>query len=352
MSATPDPLLTWRAEFPITATTNYLISNSLGPMPRATRDSLGEYMRLWDERGVRAWADAWWEEKDNVAGMIEDILGVAAGTVTMHQNVAMASQAVVSCFSFDGPRNKVVFTDLNFPSVMYLYEAQAERGAEIVRVPSDDGVGVDLQRLLDAIDEKTLLVPISHVLFRSSVHPRRESGRGESARKVGAFVILDVFQSIGTLPLNLGDGPEWRQRARRGRRRAQVPVRRARATASSTWHPDERNRAQRRSFTGLGCAQADPFAFSRRTARTTARTVGRFLNGTPNVPALYAGHEGIRIVRKRSAVDAIREKSKRQTTSDLIERAQRSRPDPALARLDAGGARGPRNDLGHERRHR
>ena len=159
---------------------------------------------MWDERGVRAWADGWWEEKDGVSHMIEDILGVTSGTVTMHQNVAMASQAVLSCFSFDGPRNKIVFTDLNFPSVIYLYEAQRERGAEIVRVPSDDGIHIELQRLLDAIDEKTLLVPISHVLFRSAFI---QDARAivERARQVGAFVILDVFQSVGTVPLHLAD---------------------------------------------------------------------------------------------------------------------------------------------------
>ena len=165
----PDPLLRWRTEFPITETTNYQISNSLGAMPRATRKSVQEYLDGWDTRGVRAWRDSWWQLKDEVAALIEGILGVDANTVSMHQNVAMASQVILSCFSFDGPRNKIVYTDLNFPSVMYLYEAQRQRGAEVVRVPADEaGVTIDQQRLLDAIDERTLLVPISHAIFRSS----------------------------------------------------------------------------------------------------------------------------------------------------------------------------------------
>jgi len=311
MTSSHDPLLRWRAEFPITERTRYLISNSLGPMPRAAHDSLGEYARLWDERGVRAWGEAWWEEKDRVAHMIEDLLGVAAGTVSMHQNVAMASEAILTCFSFDTPRNKIVFTDLNFPSVMYLYEAQRARGAEIVRVPSDDGIHVDLQRLLDAIDEKTLLVPISHVLFRSAFI---QDARAivERARAVGAFVILDVFQSIGTVPLHLAD---WGVHAAVGG--ALKFLCGGPGNCFLYVDPGERARLAP-TFTGWA-AHADPFAFS--TGGQVYRDDGgRFLNGTPNVPALYAGREGIRIVGE-VGVDAIREKSRRQTAL-LIERAQ------------------------------
>lgn len=311
MSIPSDPLLAWRAEFPITERANYLISNSLGPMPRATRQSLAEYLRLWDERGVRAWAEAWWEEKDRVGNMIEGILGVATGTVTMHQNVAMASEAVLSCFSFDGSRRKVVFTDLNFPSVMYLYEAQRRRGAEIVRVPSDDGIGVDLQRLLDAIDDKTLLVPISHVLFRSAFI---QDARAivERARKVGAFVILDVFQSVGTVPLHLAD---WGVHAAVGG--ALKFLCGGPGNCFLYVDPAERRRLSP-TFTGWAAHQ-DPFAFSTE-GQVYREDGGRFLNGTPNVPALYAGREGIRIIRD-VGVDAIREKSRRQTAL-LIERAQ------------------------------
>lgn len=311
MTASSDPLLVWRAEFPITETTSYLINNSLGPMPRSTRDSLGEYMRLWDERGVRAWADAWWEEKDHVSHMVEDILGVASGTVTMHQNVAMASEAVVSSFSFDGPRNKIVFTDLNFPSVMYLYEAQRARGAEVVRVPSEDGIRVDLQRLLDAIDEKTLLVPISHVLFRSAFI---QDARAivERARKVGAFVILDVFQSVGTVPLRLAD---WGVHAAVGG--ALKFLCGGPGNCFLYVDPGERKRLTP-TFTGWA-AHVDPFAFSA-DGQVYREDGGRFMNGTPNVPALYAGRDGIRIIRE-VGVDAIREKSCRQTAL-LIARAQ------------------------------
>ena len=114
--AESDPLLDWRGEFPIVESTNYLISNSLGAMPKSARVRGERFFDLWDARGVRAWADEWWVFKDEVSNALGRILGVAPDTVSMHQNVAMATQSIVSCFDFSGPRNKVVYTDMNFPS--------------------------------------------------------------------------------------------------------------------------------------------------------------------------------------------------------------------------------------------
>ncbi|HLU40159.1 MAG TPA: kynureninase, partial [Planctomycetota bacterium] len=147
-----DPLLSWRPEFPISQRTSYLISNSLGAMPRRARTRVERWLDEWDQRGVRAWAEGWWVAQDELARHIERILGVTAGTVSMHQNVTVASQVLLSCFDFNGQRRKIVLCDAEFPSLLYLYESQRVRGAEIVRVPdSADGLGVDLDRLLAAI---------------------------------------------------------------------------------------------------------------------------------------------------------------------------------------------------------
>ena len=307
-----DPLLRWRSEFPITERTSYLISNSLGAMPRRARAAMTEYADTWDTRGVRAWAEGWWEVQERVASDVEALLGVAPRTVSMHQNVAMASQAILSCFDFRPPRNRIVYTELNFPSVMYLYEGQRARGAEIVRVPGDtSGVTVDLQRLLEAIDERTLLVPISHALFRSA-YVQDARAIAARAREVGAFVILDVFQSVGTVPLHLR---EWGVHAAVGG--ALKFLCGGPGNCFLYVDPDERGRLVP-SFTGWA-AHRDPFAFS--TAGQELREDGgRFLNGTPNVAALYAGREGVAIVRE-IGVDAIRHKSMRQTAL-LVRRAQ------------------------------
>src|SRR5215212_512186 len=150
----PDPLLSYRAEFPILERTTYLISNSLGAMPRAAADAMRDYTDVWATRGVRAWAERWWMLALEVGDQIGGLLGADRGSVSLHQNVTQCQAVVASCFDFSGRRNKVVYTDLNFPSVMYFWEAQRGRGARVHMVRNDDGVHVNTERLLDAIDEE------------------------------------------------------------------------------------------------------------------------------------------------------------------------------------------------------
>ncbi len=307
-AADSDPLLEWRARFPIAESTTYLISNSLGAMPRQARDSVGDYLRLWETRGVRAWSEAWWNLQFEVAADIETILGVAPSTVSMHQNVAAATEAIVSCFDFSGPRKKIVFSDLHFPSVMYLLEAQRVRGAEIVRVPAaEDGIRVDLQRLMDAIDGSTSLVCVSHVLFQSGFlqDARAIAAR---AREVGAFVVLDVYQSVGAVPLELA---EWGVHAAVGG--ALKYLCGGPGNAFLYVAPGHIKTLQP-TFTGW-VAHAEPFAF-RTDGQRLRDDGGRFLNGTPNVPALYSGRPGIAVVAE-IGVQAIRAKSERITTAML-----------------------------------
>src|SRR5262245_63031140 len=305
-----DSLLRHREEFPILATTTYLISNSLGAMPRGVADAMRDYAEMWATRGVRAWADHWWMLAREVGDQIASLLNAPAGTVSVHQNVTQCEAVVASCFDFSGRRNKVVYTDLNFPSVMYFWEAQRTRGARVHVVRNDDAVHVNTERLLEAIDEETLLVPISYVIFRSSfVQDIRAIV--ERAHRVGAHVILDAFQALGSLPVDVADlqvdfacggvlkwlcgGP---------------------GTAYLYVRPDL-GTTLRPSFTGW-TAHADPFAFEIGPIRY-AEPPYRFMNGTPNVAALYAGRPGLRIVRDVGVAD-IRAKSRRQTAR-LIELA-------------------------------
>src|SRR6184192_1329499 len=145
-----DDLLRFRPEFSILANTTYLISNSLGAMPRAAQRALNEYAEVWATRGVRAWEETWWMLGHEVGGLIEGLMNGDSNTVSLHQNVTQCQAVVASCFDFSGKRNKVVYTDLNFPSVMYFWEAQRAAGARVHMVPTDDGIHVPTERLLRA----------------------------------------------------------------------------------------------------------------------------------------------------------------------------------------------------------
>ena len=298
-----DPLDGWRRKFPIAGKTTYLISNSLGAMPASTRDSLAEYAETWATRGVRAWGEGWWEMALTVGDLVGRVVHAPPGSITMHQNVTLASAIVASCFDYRRGRDKVVMVDMEFPSLLYLYHRMGDRGARVEVVKSRDGVSIPMDELLDAIDERTALVPISHVLFRSSFVLDARAVV-EKAHRVGARVCLDAFQSAGTVPVDLaalgtdfavGGALKW---LCGGPGAAWLYVR-----------PDLRPSLQPR-VTGWQ-AHAAPFAFEAGPIRFR-EDGGRFLTGTPNVPALYAAREGIRIVGEIGA-EAIRAKSLRQT---------------------------------------
>ncbi|MBA2357592.1 MAG: aminotransferase class V-fold PLP-dependent enzyme, partial [Actinobacteria bacterium] len=188
----PEP---YREQFPILADTTYLINHSLGAMPAAAEGRLLEYAHSWATRGVRAWGEGWWDLPLTVGDQVGRLIGAPPGTTVMHQNVTVAEAVICSCFRFDGSRRRVVYEEGNFPSVRYLYQAQAGRGAEIV--VAADGPGV-----VEAIDERTLLVPVTHVLYGTGEIQGVEA-IVRRAHEVGAHVVLDAYQSAGTVPLDV-----------------------------------------------------------------------------------------------------------------------------------------------------
>lgn len=299
-----DDLLRYRAEFPILENTTYLISNSLGAMPRGVYDALKTYADTWATRGVRAWEERWWMLAAEVGNEIGELMNAPTGSVSTHQNVTTCQAVVASCFDFSGKRNKIVYSDMNFPSVMYFWEAQRPLGARVDMVATDDGVTVPTERLLDAIDETTLLVPVSHVVFRSS-YINDANAITEKAHKVGAHVVLDTFQSLGTVPIDVqelnvdfccGGVLKW---LCGGPGVAYLYVR-----------PDLGKKLQPK-LTGWSAHQ-DPFAFEIGRIRY-ADPPFRFMNGTPHVPALEAARPGLKIIAE-VGVQQIRDKSTRQTS--------------------------------------
>jgi len=195
-------VLRWREEFPILATCTYMVSHSLGAMPRRTEAALAEYVRTWATRGVRAWHESWWEMPVTVGDLIGSIIGAGPGEVVTHQNVSVCMSVIASCLDFTGERNAIVTDGLNFPSNDYIYGELTRRGARVVSVPSSNGLTVPLDGLLSAIDERTRLVSVSHVAFRSSA-VQDLAAITARAHAVGALVVADIYQSAGILPLDV-----------------------------------------------------------------------------------------------------------------------------------------------------
>jgi kynureninase len=293
----------WRSEFPILDTCTYLVSHSLGAMPKRAAAALQEFADAWSGRGVRAWHEGWWELGRTTGDLLAPILGVERGTISMHQNVSVIMGIIGSCFTYQGSRRRIVLTDLEFPTNMYVFEGFRRYGAEIVYVPSDSTMRTNLERLLDAIDERTVLVPLSLVLFRSA-YIQDARAVIEKAHRVGAHVILDVYQAAGTVPLEVG------------RLGADFAV-----GGSVKWlcggpgagylyvRPDLLRRLEP-ALVGWA-AHAEPFEFATGPI-VYADGPERFQSGTPNVPSLYSARSGYEIVGE-IGVPAIRETSLRLT---------------------------------------
>ncbi|MCU0265319.1 MAG: aminotransferase class V-fold PLP-dependent enzyme [Actinomycetia bacterium] len=305
-----EDLLRFREDYPILASSVYLVNNSLGAVHRRTAERLQQFYGEWAAEGVVAW-EHWVPEMQRIADLVGRIIGAPPGTTLIRQDVASIMGAVASCVDWSGPRNRVVYSDLEWPSSHYLWQEHRRLGADVVVVPSaGDGVHLDVERLVDAIDERTALVPISLVLFRSStlVDVRPVVAR---AHEVGAWVLLDAYQAAGVVPVDVvrldadfcvggsvkylcgGPGAAW------------VYVR-----------PDLAETLRPTQVGWFGHERPFDFAFE---PLRPAPGVLRFSGGTHNVPSAYAasaGYEGV----LAAGVDRIRERSQ-ALTQPLLEGA-------------------------------
>jgi kynureninase len=297
-----DPLLAYRDRFPILARCHYLISNSLGAVPAGTRASLNAYYETWATRGVRAWEEGWWTLANDLGRLVAPLIGARAADVVFQPNVTIAHSVVFSAFDFDSGRPGVVTDAMHFPSLLYALAELRARGARVEAVPTEDGVSVDTQRIVEAIDERTAFVNVSHILFKSAfIH--EVAAITARARQVGAISIIDGYQAVGTIPVDvealgidvyIGGCLKWLCGG---------------PGAAFLWvRPELRTRLSPH-LTGW-MAHAHPFDFSPVLERRD--DAWRFFHGTPNIPALYAARPGLEIINE-VGIGAIRAKSERQT---------------------------------------
>ena len=300
-----DSLLAYRDRFPILAHTTYLNNNSLGAMPGAVATRMKDYAEIWETRGVRAWAEEWWPMPVSVGDLVAPLIGAAPGNVSMHTNVTLATAVFFSCLEPKGKRTKVVTTSLQFPSIQYFLEGWCKgHGARLEVVESEDDIGVDQQRLLEAIDDETIAVSISHVLFRSAFI-QDAAAVARRCREVGARLLLDAFQATGVVEVEVekwgvdacvGGCLKW---LCGGPGNVYLYVDPAIASGLEP------------RLTGW-MAHPNPFSFEGLPMRWREQA-WRFLNGTPQVACLYAAEPGLQI-HSEIGVPRIREKSKRMTS--------------------------------------
>jgi len=303
-------LVSYRSQFNSIRDCHYLISNSLGAMPNAATEMAAQFCQLWAERGVRSWEEEWWALAREVGDKIGALIHAEKDTVTMQPNVTSAQAVILSCFDFNGPRNKVVMVDVEFPSMLYLYRSWLRDKASLQVIKSSDGISAPMAEILAAIDETTMLVPISHVLFRSSYIVDAQAII-RRAHEVGALVILDIFQSLGTLPVDVrqldvdfavGGCLKW--------------LCGGPGACFMYTRPDLLSHLAPR-YTGW-LAHAEPFTFDRESMCLTKGSY-RFLNGTPVIPAFYTCQPGLDIIAE-IGVERIRTRSV-EMTSRLIDKA-------------------------------
>ncbi|HTM58652.1 MAG TPA: aminotransferase class V-fold PLP-dependent enzyme [Candidatus Udaeobacter sp.] len=303
LSSATDPLIVWRREFPTAESTLHFISHSLGAMPRSVEGALMNYARMWKTRGIRAWEEEWFALPTRVGDVLAGIIGAPAGSVSMCENVTTAQAIALSAIEFRPPRNRLVCTAEDFPSVLYLYEGLERRGIEVVRVASGDDHTVDRSDVIAAIDERTAVVAISQVLFRSSqiVDVRAIA---ERARAAGALTLIDAYQAVGTVPVDVEDlGVDFLSGG-------SVKWLCGGPGAGYLYARPETTSALRPAFTGW-MAHENPFAFDSGPMKWDAGP-RRFWTGTPGIPAFVAARCGYDIIAA-IGVREIRAKSLRQT---------------------------------------
>ncbi|HEX6902536.1 MAG TPA: aminotransferase class V-fold PLP-dependent enzyme [Thermoanaerobaculia bacterium] len=296
-----------RAEFPVLETCVYLNSNASGAVPRGAKAVLDEYWRTLERWRDEAWG-GWWDDLHAYADELAALIHAPAGSVVCDVNVSTLLSRVLSCFDYR-ERPRIVTSDREFPALPHAIRAFGLYGAEPVIVPSRDGVEIDAERLIAEIDERTQLVCVSHATFETGalldVEPivRR-------AREVGALVVLDAYQSVGVVPIDvmasgvdfvLGGAHKW--------------LCGSYESAFLYVRPDLLPRLHPAASGWI--ASADPLSFA--PPAGWADSARRFAGGTPAVlPALFS-RPGLAILRG-IGVDAIRRWSLEQT-DHIIQRA-------------------------------
>jgi len=290
-----------RKEFPILKRCIYLISNSLGAVPKKAKEDLQEFYQMWAEEGVSAWQKEWWELSRKVGNQVAFLLGAGEDEITMMANATLCHWVALSTkfLAKQSMRNKIIMTDHDFPSTLYAVSKIAEfMGWELDLVESSGRPGIEVEDILKRVDEKTLFVVTSHIYFKSAYIQNIEQIAAR-ARQVGALTLIDGYHAPGIIPVNvkqldvdyyIGGCLKW---LCGGPGNAFLYVR------------PELSESLKPQLTGW-FAHREPFLFAREMEYT--RGAYKFMSGTTPIPCLYTAKAGLDII-KEIGISEIRKKS-------------------------------------------
>ncbi|HLB81662.1 MAG TPA: aminotransferase class V-fold PLP-dependent enzyme [Gemmatimonadales bacterium] len=309
-SAGAHPLARYRSEFPIFREGIYLNTCSLGALGERTHRRVTEFLDVWQRRGASAWYDVWWAALAELRSRYARVVNADPAEIALAPSISVALSAVAEALDY-GRRPRVVVTSLDFPTVAYQWLAKRPRGVELVVVESPDRVSVPVEAIARAVDERTALVATSHVYFTSGAIQDIKA-IAEAARKRGALTLVDAYQSVGQLPVDVkaagvdfltAGGLKWLLGG---------------PGIVFLYARQELTRSLAPQIAGW-FAHRDQFAFDPRTLELhdDAR---RFELGTPSLAAVYAQLGGLEYIEE-IGVPAIRQVTA-ALTEDLIERAR------------------------------
>jgi kynureninase len=276
----------------------------MGAAPLGAKAALDEYWAQWAAEGPQAW-ERWLPRIGEIADGIAALIGAPAGSVFLGPNVSVLQAALASCLDFTAERNQVVYENLQFPSLTYVWREWERFGARTRVVTSENGRTIATERILDAITERTAIAVLSHAYYISGAVADVRAIQAH-CRKVGAMLCLDAYQTTGVYPY---DASAWDLDVVTG--------------GSHKWllggpgcgwiYVKPQLLEQLRPAVTGWMAHAQPFAFQDAPIRY-ADSMYRFGNGTPTIPGYVVAQCGHRLIAQ-IGIERIREHNVRLTTA-------------------------------------
>jgi len=188
-----------RSEFPILENATYLNSCSLGALSRRSEGRLREFLDLWHRMGASAWYEHWVARLAELRAAAGGFVGAEPGSVALLPSTSAALSMVAESVDYS-KRNRVIVTDLDFPTLVYQWRVKPE--VEVVLVRSEDGISIDPAQISEVVDERTAFVATSHVYY-STGHVQDVSAVTQIARDAGAYSVIDAYQAPGQIPVDV-----------------------------------------------------------------------------------------------------------------------------------------------------